>query len=79
MAIDRVEEIADGPKEQEDRDMQEHVCPVHEPPHLEFVKALKQIRSNTPTLLWRRPRIGKHQVFITPLLDEGAGHRAHDA
>jgi hypothetical protein len=41
MVIDGVEEIAEGPKKQEDRDMQECVCPVHEPPHLECVEALK--------------------------------------
>ena len=39
--IDRVEEIAEGPKEKEDRDVQEHVRPVHEPHHLELAKASK--------------------------------------
>ena len=41
VVIDGVEEIAEGPKKQEDRDVQEHVCPVHEPPHLESAKAMK--------------------------------------
>ena len=39
--IDRVEEIAEGPKKKEDRDVQEHVRPVHEPLHLESAKASK--------------------------------------
>jgi len=39
--IDGVEEVAEGPKEEEDRDMQEHVYPVHEPPHLENLEASK--------------------------------------
>ena len=37
--IDGVEEVAEGPKKEEDRDMQEHMYPVHEPPHLEFFEA----------------------------------------
>ena len=41
MAMDGVEEVAEGPKKEEDGDVQEHVCPVHEPPHLEFVKAFE--------------------------------------
>ena len=41
MVIDRVEEIAEGPKKKEDRDVQKHVCPVHEPLHLESAKASK--------------------------------------
>ena len=39
--IDRIKEIAEGPKKKEDRDVQEHVCPVHEPLHLELAKASK--------------------------------------
>jgi hypothetical protein len=39
--IDREDEIAEGPEKQKDRRMQEYVCPVHEPPHLEYLKALK--------------------------------------
>ena len=41
MVINRVEEVADGPKKKEDRDVQEGVCPVHELPHPELGKALK--------------------------------------
>ena len=29
--------------------------------------------------MWSRPGEGKLQVFITPLLDKSARHRAHDA
>jgi hypothetical protein len=29
--------------------------------------------------VWSRPGIGKVLVFITPLLDKSAGHRAYDA
>jgi len=39
--IDGVEEVAEGPKEEEERDMQEQVYPVHEPPHLENLEASK--------------------------------------
>ena len=39
--MDGVEEIADGPKKQEDRCMQECVRPVHELYHVEFVEALE--------------------------------------
>lgn len=77
--IDRVEEVAEGPKEEEDRDVQKYVYPVHEPPHLEIFEALKQIRSDTPTRVWCSPRIGKLLVFITPLLDESTSDRAHHA
>ena len=41
VVMDGVEEIADGPEKKEDGDVQEHVCAVHEPPHLELVKALE--------------------------------------
>ena len=41
MMIDGVEEIADGPKKQEDRCVQEYVRPVHEPYHVEFLEALE--------------------------------------
>ena len=41
MVVDDVEELADGPKKEDNRDVQECVCSVHEPPHRESVKALK--------------------------------------
>jgi hypothetical protein len=41
MMVDGVEEIADGPKKQEDRCVQECVRPVHEPDNVEFAKALE--------------------------------------
>ena len=40
-AMDSVKEVADGPKKEEDRGVQEHVCSVHEPPHLESAKAFE--------------------------------------
>ena len=79
MVIDGVEEVAEGPKEKEDRDMQEHVYPVHEPPHPENFKASKQMCSDTPTCVRSGPGMGKIQVFITPLLDESTSNRAHRA
>ena len=39
VVIDGVEEVAEGPKKEEDRVMQEHMYPVHEPPHLEIFEA----------------------------------------
>src|SRR6266849_899564 len=39
--MDGVEEIADGPKKKEDRCVQEHMRPVHEPYHVESVEALE--------------------------------------
>jgi hypothetical protein len=74
--MDRVEEIADGPKKQDDWDVQERVCPVYEPPH---GKALKQISSDTPRLVWSRPGISGFQVFIAPLLDKSTWYRTYDA
>ena len=79
MVIDGVEEVAEGPKEEEDRDMQKHVYPIHEPPHLEHFEALKQICSDTPARVWSGPGIGKLLVFIAPLLDESTANRAHHA
>ena len=35
-----VQEIADSPEKQEDRDVQEHVNSIHEPPHLGMMKTL---------------------------------------
>jgi hypothetical protein len=35
-----VQEIAECPEKQEDRDVQEHVNPIHEPPHLGMIKTL---------------------------------------
>jgi len=77
--IDGIEKVAEGPKEEEDRDMQEHVYPVQEPPHLENFDALQQICSDTPTRVWSGPGIGKLLVVITPLLDESTSNRAHHA
>ena len=77
--IDGVEEVAEGPKKEEDGDMQKYVYPVHEPPHLENLDALKQICSDTPTRVWSGPGIGKLLVFIAPLLDESTSDRAHHA
>jgi hypothetical protein len=79
MVIDGVEEVAESPKEEEDRDMQEYVYPIHEPPHLENLEALKQICSDTPMHVWSGPGIGKLLVFIAPLLDESTSNRAHHA
>ena len=75
--IDGHEEVAEDPK---DRDVQEHVYPVHEPPHLEDFEALKQICSDTPTCVWSGPGISKFLVVIKPLLDESTSNRrAHHA
>jgi hypothetical protein len=74
-----VEEVAESPKEEEDRNMKEYVYPVHEPSHLENFDALQQICSDTPTRVWSGPGIGKLLVFIAPLLDESTSNRAHHA
>ena len=79
MVIDSVEEVAEGPKKEEDRDMQDRVYSVQEPPHLENFEALKQICSDAPTRVWSGPGICKHLVVVTPLLDESASNRAHHA
>jgi len=41
IVMDGVEEIGDGPEKQDDRDVQECVCPGHKLPHLELIQALK--------------------------------------
>jgi hypothetical protein len=41
VVIDGVKEVADSPKEEEDRGMQERMYPVHKPHHMEIFKAPK--------------------------------------
>ena len=41
MAVEGVEEVTDGPKKEEEQDVQEHMYPVHESSYMEHVEALK--------------------------------------
>jgi hypothetical protein len=78
MVIGGVEEVAEGPKE-EDRNMQVRVYREHDLLYMEILKATKYICSDAPTRVWDGWGIGKHLVVFTPLLDSSTSNRAHHA
>ena len=67
-----MEIIADATEKQEDRDVQKPVNAVHEPLHVKFIKALKQISSDLTALVWGCMGIGILQEFAAPLLNKSA-------
>ena len=68
---------ADAAEKQEDRNVQNHVDAFNEPPHMELMKALEQVRSHPPAL-GRDPTVmSTGHEFAAPLLDKGACQDAH--
>jgi hypothetical protein len=68
-----VEKIAEDPEQQEERRVQDHLCPIYEP-----VNPLPQIFSDEPALSWSRLGICELEVFVARMSYEAAYDHVHD-